>query len=54
MKLDCIVGSTNCLYIDKDALINGEVTAHAQTAFDEGKTVILPGQSDLLGTGAEE
>lgn len=53
MKLDCIVGSPNCLYQDKDALINGQVTEYAQLAFDEGKTIQLPGQGDLVSIGLE-
>jgi len=50
MKLECIVGSDKCLYKDKQNLISGKVTSFAQTAFDDGMTVIVPGQSDLVST----
>lgn len=50
MTLDCIVGGEKCLYLDQKNLIEGKVTNLAQHAFEEGKTVMLPGQSDLLGT----
>jgi len=48
LQLSCIVGSDSCLYKDKSSLISGTVTALAQSALDSGKTVQLPGSSDLL------
>ena len=46
-RLDCIVGGEQCLYKDKDALIEGSVTSLVQLAFQEGKQVVLPGQSEF-------
>lgn len=52
-KLECVVGSEKCLYKDKISLIKGQVTNLAQSAFDEGRSIVLPGQSDLLGKQIE-
>ena len=38
------------MYKDKDSLISGTVTSFAQEALDDGKTITLPGQTDLVGT----
>ena len=38
-QINCVVGSKNCLYEDKKALINGDVTQLAQTKFLESSLV---------------
>lgn len=53
LELDCIVGGENCLYSNKTTLIAGNISTIAQQAFNDGKSVRLPGQSDLLFTEAK-
>ena len=41
-KLRCVVGAKDCLYEDRKALINGEITQFAQTQFNQNDAVELP------------
>ena len=41
-KLKCVVGGKECLYEDRNSLINGDITQFAQTQFNEHPAVELP------------
>ena len=48
------MGSDQCLYKDRSSLVNGQITNLAQTYFDEGAQVEVPGSSELVTTEADQ